>query len=281
MMQTYSTVTTELQDNGVLTIMLNRPERRNALNLQMWHDLDDALAEAATMDEVRVIIVGGHGKAFSAGNDLKESERFQGGQVDDLPGTGGRSVSRYGRSLRTSTFDMPMRWRHLPRPTIAMVQGPCFLNGFTVADSMDLMVAADNAQFIPGMVPFFKWPWHMPARQAKELVFDSPQVIDAERAKELGIVNRVVPLDRLVEETQALAAHYAEKDPSHLQEAKRQVNRMDDLRGLTTSLEASWSDYWTRRQTHKLGVDRTDSGLVRISGIGEALEKHGSRDAAQ
>jgi enoyl-CoA hydratase len=261
----YETVTTELNDAGVLKVMLNRPERRNALSAQLWEDLDAALCDAVTRDEVKVILLGGHGKAFSSGADLKEGD-----------GRRNLSQSEYERSLRTHSFDMPVRWRNLPRPTIAMVHGACLMNAFAIVQSMDIIIAGDDATFVPGLTPYLSWAWYVPTRIAKEIMYE-PRAYTAQEAKDLGLINRVVPADRLVEVAEAFAAGVAAKPQERLAEVKRQMNRIDDLKGLYAGMEMSWNDYWARRRQEPPDIRETTGGKPRIAQVADAFA---NRDAA-
>jgi enoyl-CoA hydratase len=142
---------------------------------------------------------------------------------------------------------MCRRWRELPKPTIAMVQGACVAGGLMLAWVCDLIIAADDAFFadpvvrmgIPG-VEYFAHPFAMPARIAKEMLFLGDRMT-AERAHAVGMVNRVVPAARLREETLALAARIAQMPRLALALAKKAVNQAEDRMGLRDTMDGTFA----------------------------------------
>jgi enoyl-CoA hydratase len=142
---------------------------------------------------------------------------------------------------------MCRRWRDLPKPTIAMVQGACVAGGLMLAWVCDLVVASDDAFFadpvvrmgIPG-VEYFAHPFAMPARVAKEMLFLGERM-PAERAYQVGMVNRVVPREKLREETLAVAKRMAEMPRFALALAKKAVNQAEDRMGLRDSMDAAFA----------------------------------------
>src|SRR5690606_11116796 len=123
-----------------------------------------------------------------------------------------------------------VRWRNLPEPTIAVVQGACIAGGLMLAWPCDIIIAADNAMFQDntvamgvGGVEYFGHPWELGARKAKELLFTADW-LDAEAARQLGMVNKVVPLDALKDEALAMARRIAAKPILALKLAKEAVN---------------------------------------------------------
>ena len=131
------------QDEAVLTITVNRPEVLNAQSRIMREELDDALAKAAEDDSVRVVIIAGAGKHFSAGHDLGSPQEMEDRKkrpyAADLSGAFKRS---FDQNLANT-----LRWRDFPKPTIAQVQGVCIMGGLILATSCDLIVASDDARF--------------------------------------------------------------------------------------------------------------------------------------
>jgi enoyl-CoA hydratase len=236
-------------DGPVAVITLNRPEYRNAQNSKMTYALDAAFYQAAADDEVKVIVLAGAGKHFSAGHDIgtpgrdiHESFDRQAGLWWDHVGKEG-AESRYARESEVY-LGMCRRWRELPKPTIAMVQGACIAGGLMLAWCCDLIVAADDAFFadpvvkmgIPG-VEYFAHPFVMGPRAAKEFLFTGDRV-DAGRALQLGMVNRVVPRDSLESETMALAGRIAQMPRLGLALAKKAVNQAEDIMGLQTGMDS-------------------------------------------
>ncbi len=194
-------------EDGVAILTLSRPQFNNVQNSQMTYALDAAFRRAVDDDSVKVIVLGGIGKHFSAGHDI---------------GTPGRDVNRpferqhlwwdhsnkpggeflYVREQEVY-LNMCRRWREIPKPTIAMVQGACVAGGLMLAWVCDLIVASEDAFFqdpvvrmgIPG-VEYFAHAFEMHPRIAKEFLFLGERM-PAARAYELGMVNRVVPREAL------------------------------------------------------------------------------------
>jgi len=237
-------------DEGVATIWLARSRYRNAQNSQMTYELDRAFSEAAQDDDVAVIVLGGDGDHFSAGHDLGSPGR-------DLHVSFPRvsmwwdSVGKEGAEQRWAREEeiylgMCRRWRDIPKPTIAMVQGACISGGLMLAWACDLIVAADDAFFsdavvdlgMPG-VEYFAHPWEMGPRQAKEALFLGTR-IDAARAYELGMVNHVVPRAELRERTSALAREIAKRNRLALAMIKRSVNAAEDAMGKRAGMDTAF-----------------------------------------
>jgi enoyl-CoA hydratase len=234
---------------AVALVTMNRPEYRNAQNSAMTYALDAAFVRAVDDDEVRVIVLAGAGKHFSAGHDIGTPGR----DVDvsferkavlwwDHVGREGGDL-RYARELEVY-LGMCRRWREIPKPTIAMVQGACIAGGLMLAWVCDLIVAADDAFFadpvvrmgIPG-VEYFAHPWVLGPRAAKEFLFTGDRV-DAARAHQLGMVNRVVPRASLEEATFALADRIADMPRFGLALAKKAVNQAEDQMGLRSGMDS-------------------------------------------
>ncbi len=233
----------------VAMVTMNRPEYRNAQNSKMTYALDAAFYRAVDDDEVRVIVLAGAGDHFSAGHDISSPGR----DVDvDYPRRAGLwwghvgkagGAARYAREQEVY-LGMCRRWREIPKPTIAAVQGACVAGGLMLAWACDLVVAADDAFFadpvvrmgIPG-VEYFAHPWVMGPRFAKEFLFLGERV-PAGRALELGMVNRVVPRAELEESTLELAERIARMPAFGLALAKKAVNQAEDLMGLHAGMDS-------------------------------------------
>jgi enoyl-CoA hydratase/carnithine racemase len=228
---------------------MNRPECRNAQNSAMTYALDEAFYRAADDDEVKVVVLGGSGAHFSAGHDIgtpgrdiHQPFRRHAGLWWDHVGKPG-AESRYARESEVY-LGMCRRWRELPKPTIAMVQGACIAGGLMLAWVCDLIVASDDAFFadpvvkmgIPG-VEYFAHPIMLGPRIAKELLFTGDR-ITAARGYELGMVNRVVPRDDLEAQTMSLAARIAQMPRLGLALTKKAVNQVEDIMGLQTGMDS-------------------------------------------
>jgi enoyl-CoA hydratase len=238
--------------DAVAIVTMNRPQVRNAQNAKLTFALDAAFVRAATDDAVKVIVLAGAGDHFSAGHDIGSPERdihkpFARVATtfwahEDKPG-----AENYYVREQELYLGMCRRWRELPKPTIAMVQGACIAGGLMLAWVCDLIVAADDAVFadpvlrmgIPG-VEYFAHPYAVGARAAKELLFTGDK-IKAERALALGMINRVVPRAALLDETLALARRIAEMPRFGLALAKRAVNQAEDRMGLRDTMDATFA----------------------------------------
>jgi enoyl-CoA hydratase len=236
----------------VARVTMNRPEVRNAQNAAMTAALDAAFSRAAADDAVRVIVLGGAGDHFSAGHDIGSPGRdihrsfprvaTQYWEHEDKPG----AENLFAREIELY-LGMCRRWRELPKPTIAMVQGACVAGGLMLAWICDLIVAADDAFFadpvlrmgIPG-VEYFAHPFAVGPRFAKEMLFLGDRV-PAARAYEVGMVNRVVPRAGLEEETLAVARRIAEMPRFALALAKRAVNGAEDRMGLRDAIDHAFA----------------------------------------
>ena len=243
-MKTYTTLLQE-QTGAVLKITTNRPEALNAQSRILLVELDDAFKRAVDDDSVRVIVLAGAGKHFSAGHDLGSPQEMEDQKKTPLePGFKGEY-----RRLFERFYENTMRWRDLPKPTIAQVQGYCIMGGMMIASACDLIVASDDAQFADravkwggAHVQYFSMPWDLGPRKAKEYLFtgDFLSAADAEKA---GLVNRVVPRADLETETMALAQKIAERDPFALKFAKASVNETQDAQGFRQAMEGAFKNY--------------------------------------
>jgi enoyl-CoA hydratase len=237
------------QRGQVAVITLNRPRYRNAQNSAMTYALDAAFARAVNADDIAVIVLAGAGDHFCAGHDIGTPDR----DVDvsferqavlwwDHVGRAGADA-RYAREMEVY-LGMCRRWREIPKPSIAMVQGACIAGGLMLAWVCDLIVAAQDAFFadpvvrmgIPG-VEYFAHPWVLGPRLAKEVLFTGER-FDAQRAYQAGMVNRVVPRAELAAATFALADRVATMPPFGLALAKRAVNQCEDLMGLRPGMDS-------------------------------------------
>jgi enoyl-CoA hydratase len=239
------------QREEVVLITLNRPAYANAQNSAMLYALDEAFYRFAQDDTARVAILLGAGRHFSSGHDLGTPDADYDVSFPRV-GMWWDHVDKEGAENRMAREEevylgMCRRWREIPKPTIAAVQGACIGGGLMLAWSCDLIVAADTAFFsdpvvqmgVPG-VEFFAHPWQMTPRFAKEFLFLGERV-DADRAKELGMVNRVVPLDRLEDDSVDLARRIAQMPRFGLALAKQAVNQAEDAMGLRTGMDAAFA----------------------------------------
>ncbi|MFD8632938.1 enoyl-CoA hydratase [Streptomyces sp. NPDC059533] len=233
----------------VAHVTMNRPRYRNAQNSAMTYALDDAFYRAADDPEVKVVVLGGAGEHFSAGHDIGTPERDAHLPFERRAGLWWDHSERRGAESRFAResevyLGMCRRWRELPKPVIASVQGACVAGGLMLAWVCDLIVASEDAFFadpvvrmgIPG-VEYFAHPWAMPPRIAKEFLYTGDRM-PARRAYEIGMVNRVVERAELADETTRLALRVAEMPGFGLALTKRAVNQAEDLQGLHTGMDS-------------------------------------------
>jgi 2-(1,2-epoxy-1,2-dihydrophenyl)acetyl-CoA isomerase len=211
---------------GVLTLTLNRPDALNSFNVEMKEALLAALKDAARDRSVRVVLLTGAGRAFSAGQDLKERQ-----QAD---------AADLGTELRVRYNPIVLAMRRMEKPVIGAINGVAAGAGISMALACDMRIASEAASFIEvfgrvGLVPDTGSSWFLPRlvgyARAAEMSFTTDPV-DAATAERIGLVNRVVPADQLMAEAGALAARLAKSAPIALALAKRALNR-----ALETNLE--------------------------------------------
>ena len=217
--------------NSVARLTLNRPERANALTQGMLDEINAALDALERDASIRVVIVRGAGAAFSSGFDLKE-------QMERRP-----SGTEQWRPLLRKDFDTTMRFWHFPRPTIAAVRGPCLAGACELALACDITIAADDAffgepelKFGAGIVTMIL-PWVVGPKIAKEIILTGEDRITAARARELGLVNRIVPAGELDDAALALARHIAAIDPDLVKHTKQAINRAYEAQNMLAALE--------------------------------------------
>ena len=221
-------------EGNVCTLTMDRPEVANAQNTQLIDDLDAAFDAAGADDEVHVVVLTGAGRHFSSGHDLKalvgDVEADEWRQMRDTP------EGKFEHE-KVMYFDRCLRIRDFPKPTIAAVNGSCVAAGLMLACMCDLIVAADDAVFsnpvlrmTGAAVEILVEPWEMPPRKAKEFLL-AAEKFTADEAERLGMVNRVVPADRLLAEAHELAERVAKVPPATAQVVKRSINKTLDLMG--------------------------------------------------
>lgn len=256
------------KDGALALVTLNRPRYRNAQSWRMLDELDLALERAQQDREVGVVVVRGEGEHFSAGHDLGTPEQIDDREARGVPAVG---IAEY-EAFRRYNLDLTLKWRNLPKPTIAMVRGYCIYGGWMIAAAMDVIFAAPDARFLAGQVEYFSTPFDVGFRKAKELLFES-RFIDAEEARQLGFVNRVIAAAELERETLAWARRVAEQGYGTLRMAKLAVNKMQDLVGFSAAMEAAFADFLV--MAHMGGHPRKPAEKRRLPGV--ELAVRGSR----
>jgi len=229
--------TTSAPAAAVAQITLNRPKYRTAQGYRMLDEIDQAFDLARADEAVKVVVVRGSGGVFSTGHDLGTPEGMAyRNALGAKPG-----IQTYDQ-FKKYNLDLLVKWRNFPKPTVAMVEGYCIYAGWMLAAAMDVIFAAQDAEFLGGFVEYNSIPWDIGVRRAKELVFES-RFISAAEAAGFGLVNRIYSYADLERETLAWARRVAENSAETLRMAKVQMNKAQDAQGFTNAIEDSLGDY--------------------------------------
>jgi len=212
--------------DGVAIVKLNRPQVLNAMNKQLWLDLEDALQDALEDTDIKAVIFTGEGRAFSTGADLKDSK--------------GRSLTAY-RDYLVHLQEVSRRIIRFPKPTIAAVNGYALGSGYELSLACDIRIAAESAKFgspearvsssVTGGAMRLLQDLVGPGK-AKELLFTC-DYIDGREAERIGLVNKVVPDDRLMDEAMTMARKITENSAFSINLIKKGLNMAHEV-----SLEA-------------------------------------------
>ena len=222
-------------DQGRARITLNRPEKRNALSIEMVEELRDALWEADDDKAVHCVILKGEGKSFCAGYDLTPSrktvddgvQRRRGRSLDD----DAWNIERFQRSLRTLS--------EMHKPSIAQIHGHCLAGGTDLALYCDILICSDNANIgysalrNMGAAPNQMWLYHCGPQWTKRLLLTG-DTLSGEDAARIGLVLKSVPEDMLESEVEGLADRMSWIDPEMLSTNKRIINVGMELMGAQT-----------------------------------------------
>jgi enoyl-CoA hydratase/carnithine racemase len=243
----------------VATLTLDRPEAANAQNFALLDELDACWTRAADDPDVKVIVLRGNGKHFSAGHDIRRDPN-----AEPVKSTVQRIYSVEAQRF----LGYSLKWRNVPKPSIAAVQGRCISGGLLLAWPCDLIVAAEDALFSDpvvamgiGGVEYHGHTWELGARLAKEILFTG-RALTAEEARAVGMVNQVVPRDELDSAVKTLATTIAAQDAFALRMAKRAVNQTLDIQGFTAAVQSVFD-------IHQLGHGHalTESGYPVLVGL--------------
>jgi enoyl-CoA hydratase len=244
----------------IALLTLNRPDKLNAVNAQMVTELGEALDAAEADDRVRVVVLSGAGRAFSAGFDLDMGD---GDGIEFLRG-----------ELRKD-FDVIMRFWDFPKPTLAAVHTYCLGSGMEMAVACDITLAAEGCRFGAPEVKFGSGivalilPWVIGLKQAKELLLTGDDHVSAERALAIGLINRVVPDGRHLDEALAMARAIAANDRVAVSLTKQAINRGAEIMGMRQGL----------LQGLELGVLAEGTETPESRQFNEILEKDGAKAA--
>jgi len=249
----------------IAKVTLNRPDRLNAVNGQLCEEFLVALDEIGKDDDVRVIVLTGAGRAFCSGADVRGMEG--GPEATSIRG----GVSEMGRQVLGST--MVRRIRLMRKPSIAMVNGPAVGGGCALALACDIRMGSENARFMNafvkrGLGSGWAGPWLYPRvmglGKALEILLTG-DFLEAEEAEKVGVLNHLVPADKLEEETMKLARKIACGPPIAIRETRRQV-----YAGLS-------SDFETGLQASDVGERITVVTEDHIEGVKAFVEKREPR----
>ncbi len=247
----------------VARITLARAEMANAQNYLMISEVNEAFDVAARDDDVRCIVLAADGDHFSSGHDLSDLDA----DMSDLCTIGTQchfdADGAEGYMAREAEMYVGMcwRWRNIPKPTIASVQGKVIAGGLMLVWPMDLVICSEEATFSDPVVAlgvngheYFTHPYEAGARLAKEMLFTG-RAITAQEALMHGMVNKVVPRDELESATLEMAAHIARRPMFGLALAKQSVNNSLDAMGQYTALQSAFGLHHVAHSHNRLKFD--------------------------
>jgi enoyl-CoA hydratase len=258
---------------AVALLTLNRPDKLNAINVPMIEALDAALDEAEANEAVRAILLAGSGRAFSAGFDL-----------DMGLGDGKPAPDAVRRALERD-FAIIVRLWDSPKPTVAAVHGYCLGSAMELALACDLTIASDECRFGEPEVKFgsgivaMLLPWLIGPKQAKYLLLTGEDRVSAAEAQTLGLVNRVVPPPRLLDEALALAQRIAANDAHAVRLTKRAINRSLDIGGMRQAMRHAL-EIDVAIETAETAESREFNEILKREGAKAAIAWRSARAAA-
>lgn len=252
------TIEVESRDR-IAHIRFNRPKALNAINPEMMRAFTQALGEADSDGDVRVIVVSGNGRSFGVGYDLKHDWSQETG--------GGKGPLDY-RSMLRRLVEFELTPWDCAKPVIAMVRGHCLAGSCEVAMMCCVTFASENATFgepeirFSTSAPALIMPWIVGLKKARELLYTG-DAIDARAALEIGMVNRVVPDDALEDATFAYARRVAAIAPEALSATKAAINKAAEIAGMRTALdyatEINAQLYATKTEVYRRFAEIRDS----------------------
>jgi len=217
------------KEDKIATLSINRPKYKNALNGETYEEFGIAIEDVKNDSDIRVLIITGEGESFCSGLDLNYA-----GSIKDL------SKTEFMKTLKK--LQNIFAFEQIDKPVISAVKGYALGNGCDIVLASDFSIAAENAKFsmaytnlglIPDLGGTFRLPRLVGVNKAKEIILTGESV-DANYAYEIGMINRVVPNDKLMEETMAFAKKLAKRAPIALSLAKMAINN-----GLGVTLQSS------------------------------------------
>jgi enoyl-CoA hydratase len=234
-------------ENGIAVVTLNRPESRNAQNKRMTYELEACFTDASRRSDVKVIVFQADGPHFCSGHDMRDTESHKEFNLVFPVGGFGREGQEGHMAWEEEVyFNMCWRWRNLPKPVIAAAQGKTIAGGLMLLWIADVIIASEDAMFSDPVVAmgvngveYFAHPWEVGPRKAKEMLFTG-EWLTAHDAHQWGMVNRVVPTDKLREETMAMAQTIAKRPSFALKLAKESVNQTLEAQGQWNALRTAF-----------------------------------------
>lgn len=258
-------------DGQVAHIIMNRPGFNNAQNSQMTYALDAAFRRAVDDDAIRAIVLRGEGKHFSAGHDIGTPGRDVTASWDRValvPDHVNKPAAEFLYTREHEVYiGMCRRWRDVPKPTIAAVQGACVAGGLMLAWICDIIVATDDAFFqdpvnrmgIPG-VEYFAHGFELPPRIAKEFILLGER-LSADRAYQFGMVNRLSTRETLLADVKKIADEVASRPRLGNWLTKQALNHVEDLRGKRTATDAHFHMHHFAHAQNDLTSDNSLGGM--------------------
>jgi len=229
----FETITYETE-GPIAWISLNRPEKLNAINERMVTELKLATDKAQIDDEIRVMIVKGEGRAFSAGFDLEDSP-----DIDINPELRLKAL----KEELYSDFDLIMRFWDSPKPTIAAVHTYCLGGAMELAIACDITIAASGCRFGEPEVTFgsgivaMLLPYVVGPKRAKEMLLTGNDRISSEQAEAWGLINRVVKPENLETRAREIAMHIAHNDQHAVRITKQAINTTYEIGKMRDALK--------------------------------------------
>ena len=230
----------------IATITVNRPDVMNVISRKTYWELDQAFLEAEADDDIKVIVVTGAGENFGAGHDIGTQNMRD--ELDEFP----RDFSLEGRVAamdRGVYWRYHDRWRNIGKPTIAKIRGYCIMGSWMLAATCDLAMAAEDAKFADRSVRWggahHEYPthfWELGIKKAKEYLWTG-DFVSADEALRLGMVNHVVPVEKLAAATDWLAKRIALNHLLALKLSKMSINQAADIMGQSAAVRAS-GNFW-------------------------------------
>ena len=270
---------------SVAWIMLARPQYNNAQNYRLLNQLDGCFKQAVEDDEVRVIVLGGEGKHFSAGHDIGTPEKDSNDERERIH-LWDNHLTKDGAERQyvleqDAYLGLCRRWRDIPKPMIAMVQGACVAGGLMLAMMCDMIVASEDAFFqdpvvrmgVPG-VEFSAHMFELPTRVAREFLYLGLRM-PAQRAYDLGMINRVVAREDLASKVEEIAEEIASRPRFGVTLTKQAMNFIEDLNGKRVGMDAVFHMHHLSHAHNQL----TTGNLV--AGMGAKEMAKANKDAAK